>query len=224
MSLPSATSLSKRAIAAVLTGDIVNSTKLLLTQETRLIKALGEVLGNFRGKRRLHEFYRGDSFQIYLDDPAEALRMAVVCRALAIAVTGDEEAEVVSDIRISIGIGEVKLPIHQLGIAKGDAFILSGRRFDELQQSEQRLAIGCGVPLADIGFQVMADYVDSIFKGMTAKQARVIQELLQGVTQQQLAVTLSKSKSTISQLANTGRWAEIEKLLLQYEQLIKNLP
>jgi transcriptional regulator with XRE-family HTH domain len=59
---------------------------------------------------------------------------------------------------------------------------------------------------------------------MTAKQARVIQELLQGTTQQQLAVTLNKSKSTISQLANTGRWAEIEKLLLQYEQLIKNLP
>jgi hypothetical protein len=224
MSLPSAISLPKKAIAAVLTGDIVNSTKLLLTQEARLIKALGEVLGNFRGKRRLHEFYRGDSLQIYLDDPADALRMALVCRALAIAVTGNEETEVVSDIRISIGIGEVKLPIHQLGIAKGDAFILSGRRFDELQQSEQRLAIGCGVPLADIGFQVMADYVDSIFKGMTAKQARVIQELLQGTTQQQLAVTLNKSKSTISQLANTGRWAEIEKLLLQYEQLIKNLP
>ena len=217
-------SLPKRAIAAVLTGDIVNSTKLLLTQETRLIKALGEVFGNFRGKRRLHEFYRGDSFQIYLDDPAEALRMALVCRALAIAVTGDEEAEVVSDIRISIGIGDVKLPIHQLGIAKGDAFILSGRRFDELQQSEQRLAIGCGVLLADIGFEVMADYLDSIFKGMTAKQARVIQDLLNGTTQQQLAVTLNKSKSTISQLANTGRWAEIEKLLLQYEQLIKNLP
>lgn len=150
--------------------------------------------------------------------------MALVCRALAIEVTGDEETEVVSDIRISIGIGEVKLPIHQLGTAKGDAFLLSGRRFDQLQQSEQRLAIGCGVPLADLGFQVMADYLDSIFKGMTAKQARVIQELLQGATQQQLAVTLNKSKSTISQLANTGRWAEIEKLLLQYEQLIKNLP
>jgi hypothetical protein len=223
ISLPGAISLPGRAIAAVLTGDIVNSTKLLLTQEARLMKALGQLLGGFRGKRRLHEFYRGDSFQVYLDDPAEALRLALVCRALAIEVTGDEETEVVSDIRISIGIGEVKLPIHQLGIAKGDAFILSGRRFDQLQQSEQRLAIGCGVPLADLGFQVMADYLDSIFKGMTAKQARVIQELLQGTTQQRLAATLNKSKSTISQLANTGRWGEIEKLLLQYETLIKHL-
>ena len=70
-------SLPKGAIAAVLTGDIVNSTKLLLTQEARLIKALDEVLGRFRGKRRLLEFYRGDSFQVYLDDPAEALRMAI---------------------------------------------------------------------------------------------------------------------------------------------------
>ena len=223
VSLPNAMTLPKGAIAAVLTGDIVNSTKLLLTQEARLIKALDEVLGRFPGKQRLHEFYRGDSFQVYLEEPVEALRLALVCRALAIEVTGDEETEVVSDIRISIGIGEVKLPIHQLGVAKGEAFILSGRRFDALQQSEQRLAIGCGVPLADIGFQVMADYLDSIYKGMTAKQARVIQELLQGTTQQQLATTLNKSKSTISQLANTGRWAEIEKLLSQYGQLIKNL-
>ena len=205
-------------IGAVLTGDIVNSTKLLLTQEARLNKALGKFLG-----KHLHEFYRGDSFQVYLNKPAEALRMALQCRALAIEVTGNEETEVVSDIRVSIGVGRVNLPIRQLGIAKGEAFLLSGRRFDELQQSEQRLAISSGVPLADIGFQVMADYLDSIFLGMTAKQARVIVGLLSGTTQQQLAETLKKSKSTISQLASAGRWPEIERVLEQYELLINQM-
>ncbi len=216
-------SLPKTAIAAVLTGDIVNYTKLSADPGGEsLIKAIKRFLGTKTAK--LHEFYRGDSFQAYLENPEDALRLALECRAAAISRSREkEETEVVSDIRISIGIGEVKLPIHHLGIAKGDAFILSGRRFDELQQSEQRLAIGCGVPLADIGFQVMADYLDSIFKGMTAKQARVIQELLQGVTQQQLAVTLNKSKSTISQLANDGRFPEIERVLEQYKQLIKQL-
>ncbi len=204
-------------IGAVLTGDIVNSTQLLLTEE-RLNKALGELLG-----KHLHEFYRGDSFQVYLDKPAEALRMALRCRALAIQITGNEETEVVSDIRISIGIGQVNLPIRQLGIAKGEAFLLSGRRFDKLQQSEQRLAIESGVPLANIGFQVMADYLDSIFVGMTAKQAEVIVALLSGTTQQQLAETLKKSKSTISQLASAGRWQEIERVLQQYELLVNQL-
>lgn len=214
--------IRKKTIGAVLTGDIVNSTKLLPTQEERLIKKLKDVLDKFLG-RHLHKFYRGDSFQVYMDKPEDALLMALKCRTLAIEIAGKEEAGVVSDIRISIGIGEVNLPIRDLGIAKGEAFLLSGRRFDVLQEAEQRLAIVSGEPLADIGFQVMADYLDSIYSKMTGKQAEVIIELLSNTTQQQLAETLKKSKSTISQLANAGRWPEIERLLKQYELLINQI-
>jgi transcriptional regulator with XRE-family HTH domain len=58
---------------------------------------------------------------------------------------------------------------------------------------------------------------------MTGKQAELITNLLQGITQQQMAITLNKSKSTISQLANAGRWPEIEKLLQQYKNMIEKL-
>jgi hypothetical protein len=214
--------VQKVTFGAVLTGDIVNSTKLLKGQEERLIKSLKAVLDRFSGKHLL-EFYRGDSFQVYMDKPADALRMALKCRALAIGITGKEESEVVSDVRISIGIGEVNHPIRDLGLAKGEAFLLSGRRFDELQRSEQRLVINSGNPVADIGFEVMADYLDSIYSKMTGKQAEVIIELLSGTTQQQIAITREKSKSTISQLANAARWPEIERLLKQYELLINRL-
>lgn len=213
--------LQKTGTGAVLTGDIVNSTKLSSAEEDRLLGALKEFLRAVKHT----QFFRGDSFQVYLEDPAQALRMALAWRALAIGVTEERDAEnaLESDIRISIGIGEVSLPIVDLGSAKGEAFLLSGRWFDAIQVTEQRLIITCGEPVADIGFQVMSAYLDSIYKGMTAKQANVIVSLLQGGTQQQLAVTMSKSKSTISQLANTGRWPEIEKLLLQYEKLIKHV-
>jgi hypothetical protein len=59
---------------------------------------------------------------------------------------------------------------------------------------------------------------------MTGKQADVIVELLHGVTQQQLTITREKAKSTISELANAGKWPEIERILQQYEQLIELLP
>lgn len=214
-------SIHKVVNGAVLTGDIVNSTQLLPNEEERLVEGLRLFLAG-----HLYEFYRGDSFQVYIKKPAEALRLALACRCIAIGITVQREDDVapVSDIRISIGIGEVSLPIGSLGIAKGKAFLLSGRQFDRLQQSEERLAINCDDPAANIGFQVMADYLDSIFKRMTAKQAEVIVNLLQGITQQQLALTLEKSKSTVSQLANAGRWPEIERLLKQYEMLINLLP
>jgi hypothetical protein len=202
---------------AILTGDIVNSTQLLPEQEIRLIKVLRLFMAG-----QAYEFYRGDSFQVYIKKPVEALRLALACRGLAIGITEESEKEI-SDIRISIGIGEVILPIGNLGVAKGEAFLLSGRQFDQLQQTEQRLAISCSEPIANIGFQVMADYLDSIYSRMTAKQANLIVELLRGVTQQQFAVTNNKSKSTVSQLANAGRWPEIERLLKQYEMLINQL-
>lgn len=203
---------------AVLTGDIVNSTRLLPAQEARLTKALRLFLAG-----QVYEFYRGDSFQVYMRKPKEALRMALACRGLAIGITEESEEEI-SDIRISIGIGEVNLPVNSLGVAKGEAFLLSGRQFDQLQQTERRLAISCSEPIANIGFQVVADYLDSIYKRMTAKQANLIVELLRGVTQQQAALKFEKSKSTVSQLANAGRWPEIERLLKQYEMLINLLP
>jgi hypothetical protein len=213
-------SIQKSTIGAVLTGDIVNSTKLGSQREQELFK---ELLDLFWAKHP-HEFYRGDSFQVYMEEPEDALRMALVCRALAIEKgnRGEKEEMDAFDIRISIAIGEVELPIRAVGTAKGEAFLLSGRRLDAFQK-EERLAITCGQAIADIGLQVMADYLDQIFKAMTAKQAEVILSLMQGETQQQQAARLEKSKSTISELANAGRWPETERLQRQYKDLIKLL-
>jgi hypothetical protein len=210
-----------RPLAAVLTGDIVNSTGLTPGQEGKLIKELVEVLNRFFAPH-LYEFFRGDSFQVYLKDPAEALRMALVCRGLAIGIAGhrEEESAVISDVRVSIGIGEVSRPVKTLGLAKGEAFLLSGRQFDQLKEKEQRLAICCSDPVANIGFEVMADHLDSIYSQMTVKQAHLIVALLQGITQQQYAEKEQRSKSTVSRLASSGRWPEIEKVLGQYEKLI----
>ena len=210
--------LRKATLAAVITGDIVNSTKLLPEQEGVLFKRLRKDIL----KEYPHEIYRGDSFQVFIDQPQEALSLALACRGLAIQFT--ETTEMDFDMRLSIGIGEVVLPISDLGTAKGDAFLLSGRLFDTLKDKGRRLIIGCGDRKADIGFEIMSDYLDSIFRKMTPKQAEVIVELLNGIAQQQLAMTLDKSKSTISQLATDGGWSEIERLLQQYKDLIEQLP
>jgi hypothetical protein len=202
------------AIGAVLTGDIVNSTKLLLEQEEVLFKRLRQdVLKTYP-----HEIYRGDSFQAFIARPGEALSAALACRGLAIQFA--ETAEMDFDMRLSIGIGKVALPVTDLGMAKGDAFLLSGRQFDTLKEKGRRLIIGCGDRKVDIGFEIMSDYLDSILRKMSSKQAEVIVELLKGTAQQQLSVSLNKSKSTISQLAADGGWSEIERLLHQFNDLI----
>jgi hypothetical protein len=208
----------KEPIHAVITGDIVNSTLLAPHLEELLFGGVQNLLSGY-----LTEFYRGDSFQTYMQDPAGALRVALLIRALAVSLTATEEEPALSDVRISIGIGPVVFPLVSPGTAKGKAFLLSGRGLDDIQKTERRLSIVSDHPIADIGLQVMADYLDAIYRGMTTKQAAAIVWLLDGDTQQDTASKLGKSKSTISQLVTAGRWPEIERIMQQFENLIKQL-
>ena len=205
------------AIQAVLTGDIVNSTQLGPAVEKKLLKVLQQLLATHR-----FEFYRGDSFQVHIKNAGAALQTALLCRAAAISIAGNTAA-VFSDVRISIGIGKVKEPVTGLGTAKGEAFVLSGRAFDEITKKDTRLAIVTTNELANEGLQVIADYINTVFKVMTGKQAGVIFELLKGETQQTVAAKLKKSKSTINQHVSAGRWPEIEQLLKHYENIINQL-
>jgi len=205
------------AIQAVLTGDIVNSTLLGRPAEKKLLKTLQQVLA-----AHPYEFYRGDSFQVFIKGAGSALQTALLCRTAAISIA-KPGAVVASDIRVSIGIGKVKWPVTSLAAAKGEAFVLSGRAFDKFSKDDNRLAIACSNELAGPGLEVIAGYINAIFKNMTGKQAGVIFELLKGNNQQEVAARFKKSKSTVSQHANAGRWAEIEKLLQQYETIINRL-
>lgn len=205
------------ALRAVLTGDIVNSTKLKPAIEKKLLKVLQVILGAYQ-----FEFYRGDSFQVFIKNPVEALRVALLCRTAAISISKNNE-ENVADVRISMGIGNAKMPVITLGTAKGEAFVLSGRAFDELSANDTRLYIATTNGLANTALQIIADYLNAIFKTMTSKQAEVIFELLKEYNQQEVAIFLKKSKSTIHQHVVSGRWNEIEKLLQQYENIINQI-
>jgi hypothetical protein len=212
--------VSRKLIHAVLTADIVNSTKLDPAVGKKLLKEFEKILKSCKV-----EFYRGDSFQAYMDgEPAGSLRLAMTCRTAAISMTAGEGEMSLSDLKISIGLGTVVKPVRSLGTAKGEAFLRSGRSLDYMQQGTgRRLSIVTGNELADIGLMVLGDYMDAIYRKMTTKQAEVIYGLLKGITQQRLAEDLGKSKSTVSQLAATGGWEEIERLLRQYEKLINQL-
>ena len=168
------------------------------------------------------EFYRGDSFQVWLKNAEVALQVALLCRAAAISASPDE-GTFLADIRVSIGIAKTATPRASLGAAKGEPFVLSGRAFDELVKKDTRLVITSANALANTGLQVIADHINSIFKVITSKQSEVIFELLKGSSQTEVANTLRKSKSTISQHVSSGRWGEIERLLKHFQSIINQL-
>lgn len=202
-------------LKAILTCDIVNSTKISAAKEKKLKAVLSEVLADCKV-----EFYRGDSFQVLVDTPEDALQLALLCRVAAINLYKDNKIQI-ADVRISIGVGTVKTPIKTLSTAKGEAFILSGRMFDTIAKTNQRIAISTNNEMANEGLQVISDFLNFIFEKITGKQAEVLFELLNNQTQIAIAQKTGKTKSTIHQLTTAVHWVQIEKILQYYSNIIK---
>jgi hypothetical protein len=203
------------ALGAVITGDIVASTDLSKPDLKKLMKNLSTVLSSYQ-----YEFFRGDSFQVYIKSPAEALGVLLQMRAVAMKLLPAVSAPA-TDIRASIGIGQVKASVKSLRTASDEVFVLSGRTFDSLK-APQRLLITSHEKntVINIGLKVTGNFADYIFQRLTAKQAAVVFELLMNRTQTETARRLKKSQATIHKHVQSAGWVEIEKLLTDYKMLV----
>jgi hypothetical protein len=195
-------------VAAIITGDIVNFTLSTPPLAKKMIVQLSSVL-----ERHKFEFYRGDSFQVYVKDPSIALELILRLRSVA------KNIHSLHDVRASIGIGQVDSPVRTLGAANSEAFILSGRAFDELGK-EQRLLIRCNDPKANIALDVIAYFADFILQQVTSSQAEVLLQLLNDQTQAQAAKKLKKAQATVNQLAKSGGWPQLQQLIDEYKRVI----
>jgi hypothetical protein len=204
-------------LVAVITADIVNSTRLKKAEEKILLNDLSAILKSYK-----FEFYRGDSFQAYIPDPKEALKVVLRARAAAKRLSYGFSSPF-SDIRASIGIGDITTPVRDLKTAKGEAFLLSGRTFDEMSKSGKRLKIQSANDSINLGLKIIANYADSLFAQLTSKQAAVVFELLTDHNQVETARRLKKSQPTINKHAQSARWMEINNLIEDYQLYINQL-
>jgi len=199
-------------LSAVITADIVNSTKLSKAEYKRLMKSLEEILQPYQ-----HEFFRGDSFQVFVKSPDQALRVLLQARTVAMKLSESSP----SDIRASIGIGQVKLPVKSFQTASGDVFILSGRSFDKMVKDERLIIVSDEKNKAvNLGLKLISQFIDYLFQRLTFKQAAVVYELLMDRSQIDTAKKLKKSQATIHKHIQAAGWPQTEKLLTDYKELI----
>lgn len=208
--------MPKIVSGAIITADIVNSTSLSAKQGKNLIDTLSSIL-----KPYVYEFYRGDSFQVYIKYPGDALKVVLQLRLAARKAPFKSQASR-CDVRVSIGIANVSIPIKNLKTTNGDAFIISGRAFDEMDM-DTRLVVESSDNKINPGLKVIAYFIDYIFKRLTTKQAMVVFELLSGKTQIDIAKKLRKTQPTINKQVQSSGWNEITRVLQEYEHSIKEL-
>lgn len=121
----------KKKMTGIITGDIINSQNV---DPKVWLNILKEELEKTGPNPLSWEIYRGDSFQLEVNDPAEALQKAIQIKAAIRTVKG-------IDVRMAIGIGNKTFSAAKITESNGTAFVYSGEMFEQLVRNKQSLAI-----------------------------------------------------------------------------------
>lgn len=216
----------QRMVKAVLTGDVENSTDLSAAELQALLGLLREELGAAQaaGKVENPAFYRGDSFQLIVTDPATALDLALALKTrvqFGMEQEGDKtRLKTRYDVAISVGIGELSIP-EDLRTAHELPFRLSGRGLDELKKNKRTLGVFTGNEAADAQLDALLFLYDWIMQQWTVAGAEVVYQKLQGLTEQEIAERLGISQSAANQRSRASCWNGWKKIQTQYVQLLE---
>ncbi|MFC4665820.1 hypothetical protein [Falsiporphyromonas endometrii] len=206
-------------IKGVITGDIVSSSHIRLELRKKLLVAMREIAEDLKSLSDLKiEFFRGDSFQILVEQPEKTLLAAVLFRAGLISRT-PEKSKQHWDARISIGVGEVNFLADDIVVSDGEAFQFSGKGMDNMKK--RRLVLHTRwVPINE-ELSISTAFADDVISGWTQAQAEAIYlALLHDIPQKEIASQIEKTPQTVSKLLSYAKEDLIKKFLERYQYLI----
>lgn len=210
-------------LVAVLTGDIVGSSKLShdrLSRSREVIQQAAEQLAlhdNKGGISRI-DFFRGDSWQLLINDPGYCLRCALFLRASL-------RARIDIDTRVAIGIGTTEEVVeHQISLSTGEAFVRSGKALEQLTRLKRFKYLMSIVPpetneaLAPWP-SLAVSLCDAILVKWTQTQAEIVSFSLLGYTQEEIAQKINKDRSqqAVAKLQKRAGWYALEDALETFE-------
>lgn len=206
-------------LAAVITGDMVASKTLSMADRDRFIYIIS-TLGKFLApdSYTFAEIFRGDSFQLKIPNPLNALKSAVTIRALFRSQCYSD-CNKQWDCRIAVGIGETEFEKGRPGLSDGEAYRLSGYGLDQMKR--EHLIIS--TPWQDVNDEmaVITPFADDIISHWTVKQSEVmLSKLLHQLSNVDIAVHQQVSRQAIDKLVNSAKLRLINLYLNRFQQIL----
>jgi hypothetical protein len=193
----------------VISGDIVNSTKLTSDQFEQLLKRIKDIQkwitdGN---TSNAHSIERGDEFQSLVHDIENSLRYTIIYR-IGIKALGNE-----FDSRISFAIASNADLRESVSESMGEAFILSGRGLKALKS--ERLFFNSDRFELTEHFELLFKYLDRQLTELTSRQCEVMLPMLQtneDLSINELAEKFDVAAPTVSKSLKASGWPLISEL------------
>lgn len=184
----------------VITADVVGSTQIKIEDRGTLPALLHELIRKIaqcRPELKLQvDIFRGDSFQVWVEKPECAPLVALLLRA-GLRMSALRAGEQQLDARISVGIGDVAYRDATVSQSDGEAFVLSGRGFDQLGK-QQRLMVQTPSETTNEELRVETAFVDDIVSNWSALHSKIMyQALLYETSQGELAEKNGTSQQNV---------------------------
>lgn len=192
---------------AVITSDIINS-----TANNQWRDVIHENLSELNEVE--WRIFRGDSLQIRIEKPEEALRIALILKSSILQISE-------LDIRMAIGLGEESLKTDDVTENQGSAYVNSGRLFEELTQN---LAIKTDSKTVDLGLNAGLNLFNTICEQWTPKMAEYVNIKLRfpNKNQEELSNLLKSSQPNVSRVLARANYSVLNQYVQFFQQFISS--
>jgi hypothetical protein len=202
---------------AVITGDVVGSARFAGADRARLHSGLRQAADDLERAFAAYvpypvAFFRGDSWQFLVTEPAMALRMGLYFRS----ASQSQFDSTAFDTRMAIGVGSISfLPEHDVSAGDGAAFRRSGEALNELGRGRRMVFVGPPTMPAfeRSAISAITGLIDAIASNWTARQAQAVAGALRDWTQQEIGVTSFDPPITqqgVAQHLDRASWVAVE--------------
>jgi predicted DNA-binding protein YlxM (UPF0122 family) len=188
---------------AVLTGDLVNSTKMSQEQYTKVLNNLKGLLKQTAAKYNANgEIYRGDEFQIHYPDPAQAIKSTLLIK-LALYLSSVTPKPL--HCTLSLAFGHFDTFDSKPNTSSGPVYISSGRGLGKTPRGELSLHFEQQSVTDDI--HLATNFLNHLINRLTKSQAELLFQYIENdfAEHKKIAQLTGTTRQNISnRLSNIG--------------------
>jgi SatD family (SatD) len=200
---------------SVITGDVIGSQKI---NPKLWLKTLKKELSTIGESPKFWEIYRGDSFQLVILRPEEALKIAIKIKASLKSIPD-------IDVRMAIGIGTRTHNAPRVTESNGTAFVHSGEKFEMLKNERQNLAVRSDWPEFDKEINLLLRLSLIIMDNWTVNAAEVVKTTMENPdkVQEELGQIVGIKQNAVSNRLKRAYYNEIMEVNNMYINKLKSL-
>ncbi|WP_121361889.1 hypothetical protein [Flavobacterium johnsoniae] len=201
-------------MTSVITGDIIDSRK---NESQHWVEDLKKILSPIGKTPAQWEVYRGDEFQIEIENPEDAFLTAVLIKAHLRSIK--------SDARMSIGFGNKTHSAAKISESNGTAFINSGELFETLKKQKVTLAMRTGDAVFDEKMNLMIQLALTFMDSWLVQSAEFVAKAIENPTlsQEELGQILGINQAAVSRRQKRAQFDLVMNLDRYFKTQIKQL-